>query len=91
VPTADNFVRQGVTTVMVGPDGASSVIADGMPADASLKPLLDRLEALPKLLNIGSFLGQGAVREAVMGLGNRQSTTAELERMRESRGFAVDD
>jgi N-acyl-D-amino-acid deacylase len=83
VPTADNYVRQGVTSVMVGPDGASSVIPDGMPADAKLKPLLERLDALPKSLNVGSFLGQGGVREAVIGLGNRQPTGAELERMRE--------
>ena len=82
-PTADNYVRQGVTMVMVGPDGSGSVVPDGMPNDAKLKPLLDRLNALPKSLNIGSFIGQGAVREAVIGLAKRQPTPAELERMRE--------
>ena len=82
-PTADKYVRQGVTTVMVGPDGSSSVIPDGMPTDANLNPLFDRLDALPKSLNIGSFIGQGAVREAVIGLVKRQPTSAELERMRE--------
>jgi dihydroorotase/N-acyl-D-amino-acid deacylase len=82
-PSADNYVRQGVTTVMVGPDGSSSVIPDGMPTDANLKPLFDRLDALPKSLNIGSFIGQGAVREAVIGLAKRQPTVVELERMRE--------
>jgi N-acyl-D-aspartate/D-glutamate deacylase len=50
LPTADNYVRQGVTTVMVGPDGGGSVITDGMPTDARLKPLLDRLNSLPKSL-----------------------------------------
>jgi dihydroorotase/N-acyl-D-amino-acid deacylase len=54
-----------------------------MPTDARLKPLLDRLNSLPKSLNIGSFIGQGAVREAVIGLANRQPTSDELERMRE--------
>ena len=83
LPTADNYVRQGVTTVMVGPDGGGSVITDGMPTDARLKPLLDRLNSLPKALNVGSFIGQGAVREAVIGLANRQPTPDELERMRE--------
>src|SRR5688500_15254348 len=56
VPTADNYVRQGVTTILEGPDGGSPV---------PLKPFLDKLEATPKSLNIGSFLGQGSVRQRV--------------------------
>ena len=73
VPTADNYVRQGVTTIMEGPDGSSPV---------PLKPFLDKLAALPKSLNIGSFLGQGSVREAVIGLANRPAAPEEMERMR---------
>jgi dihydroorotase/N-acyl-D-amino-acid deacylase len=73
VPTADNYVRQGVTTIMEGPDGGSPV---------PLKPFLDKLEALPKSLNIGSFIGQGSVRQAVMGLANRNASAEEVERMR---------
>ena len=38
VPTADNYVRQGVTTIMEGPDGGSPV---------PLKPFLDKLAATP--------------------------------------------
>src|SRR5258706_15475156 len=45
VPTADNYVRQGVTTIMEGPDGGSPV---------PLKPFLDKLAALAKTPNIGS-------------------------------------
>ena len=37
VSTADNYTRQGVTTIMEGPDGGSPV---------PLKPFLDKLEAL---------------------------------------------
>jgi N-acyl-D-amino-acid deacylase len=83
VPTADNYIRQGVTTIMEGADGAGSAIATiaGAPP-APLKPFLDRLDALPKSINIGSFVGQGAVREAVIGLANRPATPAELDRMR---------
>ena len=73
VPTADNYVRQGVTTILEGPDGGSPV---------PLKPFLDKLEALPKSLNIASFLGQGSVREAVVGLADRPASAQELERMR---------
>ncbi len=44
VPTADNYIRQGVTTLMEGPDGSSPV---------PLAPFLAKLEALPKSINIG--------------------------------------
>jgi dihydroorotase/N-acyl-D-amino-acid deacylase len=74
VPTADNYVRQGVTTIMEGPDGGSPV---------PLKPFLDKLAALAKTPNIGSFLGQGSVRQAVIGLVDRRATAEEIERMRE--------
>lgn len=80
VPTADNYIRQGVTTIMEGADGAGPSIAGSAPVP--LKPWLDKLEALPKSINIGSFIGQGAVRAAVVGLENRAATPAELERMR---------
>jgi N-acyl-D-amino-acid deacylase len=73
VPTADNYVRQGVTTILEGPDGSSPV---------PLKPFLDKLEAMPKSINIGSFLGQGSVRQAVVGLANRAATPDEVGRMR---------
>jgi len=73
VPTADNYVRQGVTTLMEGPDGSSPV---------PLKPWLARLEVLPKSVNIGTFIGQGSVRAAVMGDVNRVPTAPELDKMR---------
>ena len=56
-----------------GPDGSSPV---------PLKPFFDRLESLPKSVNIGSFIGQGAVRATVIGNANRQPTADELEKMR---------
>lgn len=73
VPTADNYVRQGVTTILEGPDGTSAV---------PLKPFLDKLEALPKSLNIGSFLGQGSVRQRVVGLADRAASPEEIAKMR---------
>jgi len=87
-PTADNYVRQGVTTIMVGPDGGGSVIRDGVPA--RLKPFLDRLDALPKSINVGSFIGQGGVREAVIGEADHRfahpslpDETAYIDRLRQ--------
>lgn len=73
VPTAENYVRQGVTTLIEGPDGSSPV---------PLRPFFDKLEALPKSVNIGSFIGQGAVRSTVIGNANRKPTAEELQKMR---------
>jgi dihydroorotase/N-acyl-D-amino-acid deacylase len=73
VPTADNYVRQGVTTLIEGPDGSSPI---------PLAPFLARLEALPKSVNIGSFIGQGSVRSAVIGDVNRKPNADELDKMR---------
>jgi N-acyl-D-amino-acid deacylase len=73
VPTADNDIRMGVTTVIEGPDGSSPV---------PLAPFLAKLDTLRKSINIGSMIGQGSVREAVMGDVDRKATPAELEKMR---------
>lgn len=73
LPSADNYIRQGVTTLIEGPDGGSPV---------PLAPFLAKLDALQKSINVGSFIGQGSVREAVLGTVNRRPTPAELDRMR---------
>ncbi len=74
VPTAENYVRQGVTTLIEGPDGSSAV---------PLGPFLRRLETFPKSVNIGSFIGQGSIRAAIINNVNRRPTAEELERMRD--------
>ena len=76
-PTADNYVRQGVTTVFEGLDGFTPM------THASVKPFLDKLEQTPRSLNVGSFIGQGSVREAVIGLENRRATPEEIEKMKD--------
>jgi N-acyl-D-amino-acid deacylase len=73
VPTADNYVRQGVTTLMEGPDGSSPL---------PLKPFLDRVAATRVTPNLGTFIGQGSVRDAVIGPVNRKATSAEIDKMR---------
>lgn len=73
VPTADNYVRQGVTTVIEGPDGGSPV---------PLKPFLDRVAAARPAVNLGSFIGQGSVRQTVIGEADRTATPDELEKMK---------
>jgi N-acyl-D-amino-acid deacylase len=73
VPTAENYVRQGVTTLMEGPDGSSPL---------PIKPFLDRVTALKVSPNFGLFVGQGTIRDEVIGPLNRKATDAELEKMR---------
>jgi N-acyl-D-amino-acid deacylase len=73
IPTADNYVRQGVTTLIEGPDGSSPV---------PLEPFLAKLEKLHTSVNVGTFIGQGSIRSVVIGEVNRTATVDELERMR---------
>jgi dihydroorotase/N-acyl-D-amino-acid deacylase len=73
VPTAENYVRQGVTTVFEGPDGGSPV---------PLGPYLARIEALKTSVNWGMFVGQGSVREAVIGRVDRKASPDEIEKMK---------
>ena len=73
VPTAENYLREGVTTFIEGPDGSSPV---------PLAPFLAKLKQTPISVNVGSFVGHGSIRSEVIGLVNRQATPAELDRMR---------
>jgi len=73
LPTADNYTRQGVTTLIEGPDGGSPL---------PLKPFLDKITALGISPNFASFIGQGTIRGQVVGDANRAATRAEVEQMR---------
>ena len=73
LPTADNYTRQGVTTLIEGPDGGSPL---------PLKPFLDKVAALGISPNFATFIGQGTIRSEVVGSGDRQATRQELEKMR---------
>ena len=73
VPTADNYVRQGVTTLIEGPDGSSPL---------PMAAFLAKLAALPRSVNIGTFVGQGSIREAVIGGADRVATADERTKMR---------
>ena len=73
VPTAENYVRQGVTTLMEGPDGSSPL---------PIKPFLDRVAATRVTPNFGLFVGQGTIRDQVIGPVNRKATADEIEKMR---------
>jgi N-acyl-D-amino-acid deacylase len=72
VPTAANYARQGVTTVIEGPDGSSPL---------PLAPWLAQVAAKGTSVNVGSFIGQGTVRSEVVGSVDRTATPDEIQRM----------
>ena len=82
VPTADNYVRQGVTTLIEGPDGASPL---------PIGSFLERVAAAHVVPNFGLFVGQGSVRDSVLGTVDRHATPAELDQMRKIVRQAMTD
>ena len=83
IPTADNFVLQGVTTLVEGNDGSS-------PLD--LSTWFDSLSAAGGTApNMAMFVGHGTVRREVMGTEDRPPSPEEMERMKELVAHAMDD
>ena len=79
-PDAENLVRQGVTTVVGGPDGASPL---------PLSDTFRALEANPASVNFATFVGHGSVRGRVIGEDDRPPTADELRAMREQVAAAM--
>ncbi len=74
IPTADNFVRDGVTSVVTGNCGGSRTDLGAYFAELAQKGIS---------LNLASLIGHNSVRRQVMGTANRQATAEELEKMRQ--------
>ena len=72
VPTAESSLLQGVTTLTDGNDGTSP-----HPIDEHYQ----KIENTKISPNWAVFVGQGTIREEVMGLDNRDPTTEELDKM----------
>jgi len=81
LPAAESFVKQGVTTVLAGPDGRG-------PAD--MQAFLDSLETYDLGINTAWLVGHNSVRRAVMGTENRAPTSEELEEMKALIDQAMD-
>lgn len=71
-PEAENYLRQGVTTLIEGNDGSSPL---------PLSIFFASLQKVPIGPNFGTFVGQGTVRQEVMGLVARGATPAEISKM----------
>jgi N-acyl-D-amino-acid deacylase len=72
-PTADNFVYMGVTSLVTGNCGASSI---------DVGNFLSRLESDGVSANIATLIGHGSVRREVLKEENREPSIEELEQMR---------
>src|SRR5688500_1738556 len=68
------LIAQGVTTVVVNPDG-------GGPVDLAAQRAA--LEAARPGPNVALLIGHGSVRSAVMGNARREPTAEELQKMKE--------
>jgi N-acyl-D-amino-acid deacylase len=82
VPGGDNFVMDGVTTVVTGNCGGS--VTD-------LPTFFSELEKLGLGLNVATLIGHNSVRREVMGTENRQATPEEITRMQEMVERAMRD
>ncbi|HEY6502680.1 MAG TPA: D-aminoacylase [Chitinophagaceae bacterium] len=71
-PTADNFIYDGVTTVIAGNCGASNV---------DIAKYLQWIDSLKLSINVASLVGHNDVRKAVMGRANREASPAEMQQM----------
>lgn len=79
-PDAENLIRQGVTTVISGPDGSSPLpVSDTLAA----------LEANPAAVNFGTFVGHGSIRALIVGEDDRPPSEEELQQMRDEVANAM--
>ena len=71
-PGGDNYLMDGVTTVVTGNCGFS---------ETNLAEFFSRLETKRIGLNLASLVGHNDLRSAVLGTANRQATAEEIARM----------
>ena len=82
VPAAENYLREGVTTIIEGPDGSSPL---------PIAQFLDGIRKAPVSINFGTCVGQGSIRSQVIGLTNRKATPEEIGKMKDIAEQAMRD
>ena len=71
-PTAENFVRMGVTSLITGNCGGSTT---------DVGEFLGRFKEKPLAVNLGTLIGHNSVRSSAMGLDDRAPTAEEQQKM----------
>jgi N-acyl-D-amino-acid deacylase len=71
-PTANNFILDGVTSVITGNCGASRV---------DIRAYLQQIDSLKPSVNVATLIGHNDVRKMVMGTVNRLPTEEEVKKM----------
>ena len=105
-PTGDSFVKQGVTTNLIGNCGGSvapvsdhmrphyEVILKRYGLDIDWSTIGDFLEKVKRngvSINVATLVGASTVRMAIMGMEGRSPTKAELEKMKRLVAEAMED
>jgi len=76
----ENYLRQGVTTVITGNDGAGPI---------NVKTALDKWKTSGIGTNVGLLVGYGSVRQEILASSSRAPTPRELDSMRGLVGKAM--
>ena len=71
-PTAENFIRMGVTSLITGNCGGSEL---------DINEFLGRMKQKPLAVNLGTLVGHNTVRAKAMGLDDRVPTAEEQTKM----------
>ena len=71
-PTADNYLYDGVTTVVTGNCGGS---------ESDIPLFFHRIDSAGSSINVATLIGHNTVRAAIMGRDNRQPTAEEQSKM----------
>jgi N-acyl-D-amino-acid deacylase len=81
-PTADNYIFDGVTSVVTGNCGSSF---------SDISEYFRKMDSMTTSINIASLAGHNTIRSQAMGMGNRQASPEEMKKMEELMTKAMKD
>ncbi len=81
IPTANNFIHDGVTTVVTGNCGSSNI---------DIGKYFHKLDSAKLSINVASLIGHNSVRKAVMGESMRDPSPLEQQQMEQRIAEAME-